>query len=268
MSRLEWQAAAVSDKGCKRSENQDNFYVSGDQRVFVVADGMGGERGGATASRLAVEAIEKLWSAQPPDLKNREAIHEWLVDAISSANSSVWSVSSADPEVHGMGTTIVLAVQSDDSYLNIAHVGDSRAYLIRNGKTIVLTQDHSVVMDLLLQGKISQEQFRTSPFRNYITRCVGHNNKVEIDRTPVEILAGDWIILCSDGLPTVLHDENIGEIVTQYDDPEKVCQELLKQTLDGGAPDNVTIVAIRYQKVASGERPAELAANTSKRRRK
>jgi PPM family protein phosphatase len=247
MAALEWQVAAITDGGCKRSENQDNFYISPDQRVFVVADGMGGELGGATASKLAVEAVEQLWKSSPPNTGDKESIQQWLVEAVSNANHSVFSVSNNDPTVQGMGTTIVVAVQSDDYHLYIAHVGDSRAYMIREGKTIVLTQDHSVVMDLLLAGRISAEQFRTSPFRNYITRCVGHNHKVEIDRTPVEVKANDRVIICSDGLPTVLQDENIGEVVQQHEDPEEVCKELLKKTLDGGAPDNVTIVTIRYQ---------------------
>jgi protein phosphatase len=251
MLSLEWRVAAVTDTGCKRSENQDNFWVSPDNRVFVVADGMGGERGGATASRLAVEAVETLWNREKPDGDDREKVLQWLVEAVSNANSSVWETSARDPAVHGMGTTIVMAVQSDDGHLYIAHVGDSRAYMVREDKTIVLTQDHSVVMELLLQGKISPEQFRTSPFRNYITRCVGHNNNVEIDQTPVEVKPGDCIILCTDGLPTVLHDDEIGEICRQNDSAEEVCKQLLDETLLGGAPDNVTIIAIRYSQVPS-----------------
>lgn len=250
MSTLNWRVAAATDRGCKRSENQDNYYVSPDYRVFVVADGMGGELGGATASKLAVEAVEDLWKVKPPHADDKEEIHNWLVEAVSNANHSVWSVSINDPTVQGMGTTIVVAVQSSDSMLHIAHVGDSRAYLIREGKTIVLTQDHSVVMDLLLQGKISPEQMRTSPFRSYITRCVGHNHKVEIDRTPVEVKPNDRILLCTDGLPTVLRDENIGEIVLQFEAPEEICDELVQQVLSGGAPDNVTIVTIRYDEAA------------------
>jgi protein phosphatase len=137
-------------------------------------------------------------------------------------------------------------------------VGDSRAYLVRDGKTIVLTQDHSVVMELLLQGKISAEQIKTSPFRNYITRCVGHNNKVEIDRTPVEIQPNDRVILCTDGLTAVLGDENIGEVATTHDDPQEMVNQLLEETLTGGAPDNVTIVAVCYCRARSeSEMPVE-----------
>jgi PPM family protein phosphatase len=251
MLSLEWRVAAATDTGCKRSDNQDNFWVSPDSRVFVVADGMGGERGGATASRLTVEAVKALWEQKKPSGCDEVLIQEWLIQAVSDANSSVWTTSAADPAVHGMGTTVVVAVQSDDAHLYIAHVGDSRAYLIRENKAIVLTQDHSVVMELLLQGKISQEQYRTSPFRNYITRCVGHNNKVEVDKTPVEVRPDDRIILCSDGLPTVLQDENIGEISGRYESADEICKQLLDETLLGGAPDNVTIIVICYSQVPS-----------------
>jgi serine/threonine protein phosphatase PrpC len=251
MSRLQWHFAAITDRGCRRAENQDNFYISPDDHVFVVADGMGGERGGATASRLAVESVEAFWKRKKPPLGDPEALQQWLVEAVANANSCVWKASANDPVCFGMGTTIVVAVQSLEGQMYIAHVGDSRAYLVRDGKTIVLTQDHSVVMELLLQGKISAEQIKTSPFRNYITRCVGHNNKVEIDKTPVEILPDDRVLLCTDGLTAVLADEHIGEIATKYADPQSMVDHFLEQTLNGGAPDNVTVVAICYCPVRS-----------------
>lgn len=246
MASLNWHFAAVTDRGCKRAENQDNYYISPDDRVFVVADGMGGERGGATASRLAVESVEAFWKRKKPPAEDKEALQQWLVEAVSNANSCVWKASANDPINFGMGTTIVVAVQSDDGHMYIAHVGDSRAYLVREKTTIVLTQDHSVVMELLLQGKISPEQIKTSPFRNYITRCVGHNNKVEIDKTPVEIQPDDRVILCTDGLTAVLNDESIGEVASKFNDPQEMVDSLLEQTLNGGAPDNVTVVAICY----------------------
>ncbi len=256
MSGIKWHFAASTDTGCRRSENQDRFYISPDDRVFVVADGMGGERGGATASRLAVESVEAFWTKQKHPTDDREALQQWLVEAVANANSCVWKASANDPVCFGMGTTIVVAVQSDEGNMYIAHVGDSRAYLVREGKTIVLTQDHSVVMELLLQGKISAEQIKTSPFRHYITRCVGHNNKVEIDRTPVEIQPNDRIILCTDGLTAVLGDENIGEIASLYEDPKEMVDHMIRETLTGGAPDNVTIVAICF---CGATAPKELA---------
>jgi protein phosphatase len=145
-----------------------------------------------------------------------------------------------------MGTTIVVAVQSDDNKIQIAHVGDSRAYLLRDGKPALLTNDHSVVQEMVRAGRLTEEQARINPYKNLITRCLGHEEKVEVDHTPVDVRARDWIVLCSDGLPTVLRDEQICDVVSKKEEPDVVCDELVKQTLDGGAPDNVTVVAIQY----------------------
>jgi protein phosphatase len=141
----------------------------------------------------------------------------------------------------------VVAVQSDDNHLHIAHVGDSRAYLVREGKPVLLTQDHSVVQEMVRAGRLTEEQARINPYKNLITRCLGHDDKVEIDQTPVELKPEDWIVLCTDGLPTVLRDEQIGEVVEGVTEPESACDELVKHTIDGGAPDNVTVVAVRYE---------------------
>ena len=127
---LKWRAAARTDAGCQRQRNEDNYYMSPDQRVFVVADGMGGAAGGAKASQLAVEAIEKHWKVGPPPLTDRIEVAKWLLDAVNSANESVWQEAEQDASVRGMGTTVVVAVQSEDNFVQIAHVGDSRAYLV------------------------------------------------------------------------------------------------------------------------------------------
>lgn len=249
---LKWRVAAVTDPGCQRQKNEDNFFVSPDERVFAVADGMGGALGGARASKLTVEAIENLWKSKPPHLSDKEAIRQWLIEAVSAANRSVYHVAEQDASVRGMGTTVVVAVQSDDNYMQIAHVGDSRAYLIRGGKPVLLTQDHSVVQEMVRAGRLTEEQARINPYKNLITRCLGHDDKVEIDQTPVEIRPNDWIVLCTDGLPTVLRDEQIGEAIENLEEPQRACEELVRQTLDGGAPDNVTVVAVRFFESENG----------------
>jgi serine/threonine protein phosphatase PrpC len=249
---LKWRVAALTDPGCQRQKNEDNYFVSPDERVFVVADGMGGALGGARASKLTVEAIENLWKSKPPHAEDKEAIRQWLVEAVSAANRSVFHVAEQDASVRGMGTTVVVAVQSVDNYMQIAHVGDSRAYLIRNGKPVLLTQDHSVVQEMVRAGRLTEEQARINPYKNLITRCLGHDDKVEIDQTPVELRANDWIVLCTDGLPTVLRDEQIGEAVENVDEPQRACEELVRQTIDGGAPDNVTVVAVKFLDTENG----------------
>lgn len=262
MQDLSWKVAAVTDRGLCRDENQDRFYVSPDNRVFVVADGVGGMRGGSRASQLAVEAVESRWKSQPPSLNDQQAIQLWLAEAVSEANLTIFNIASQDSSVQNMATTIVVAVQSDQGTLQIAHVGDSRAYLIRQGKTVVLTQDHSVVMEMLIKGMLTPDQFRTSPFKNYLTRCVGHEGKVEIDKTPVELKANDWIILCTDGLSSVVDEEEICEIVDESDSPEQACQLLLEKTLDEGAPDNVTIVTIHFSAVVHPSKPKKRSGKT------
>ncbi|CAN5383517.1 Stp1/IreP family PP2C-type Ser/Thr phosphatase [soil metagenome] len=243
---LKWRAAARTDAGCQRQRNEDNYYVSPDNRVFAVADGMGGAVGGAKASKLAVEAIEKRWKELPPPASDREQIQKWLLETVTLANQSVWHEAEEDSTVRGMGTTVVVAVQGEDNYMEIAHVGDSRAYLLRDGKPTLLTNDHSVVQEMVRAGRLTEEQARINPYKNLITRCLGHEEKVEVDQTPVELKRGDWIVLCSDGLPTVLRDEQICDVVSTTHEPDGVCEELVKLTLDGGAPDNVTVVVVNY----------------------
>lgn len=249
---LKWRVAAMTDPGCQRQKNEDNFFVSPDERVFVVADGMGGALGGARASQLTVEAIEQLWKDRRPHSSDLEQIQVWLNEAVSLANRSVFRVAEQDASVRGMGTTVVVGVQADGNIMQIAHVGDSRAYLVRDGKAVLLTQDHSVVQEMVRAGRLTEEQARINPYKNLITRCLGHDDKVEIDQTPVELKADDWVVLCTDGLPTVLRDEQIGGLVDTVDDPEKACEELVKQTISGGAPDNVTVVAVKFFDHANG----------------
>jgi protein phosphatase len=169
-----------------------------------------------------------------------------LTKTVNEANSAVWNSAEEDQSVRGMGTTIVVAVQSEDNYMQIAHVGDSRAYLYREGKIKLLTNDHSVVQEMVRAGRLTEEQARINPYKNLITRCLGHEERVEIDHTPLEMKPMDWIVLCSDGLPTVLRDEQIGDVLGAGVEPESVCEELVKQTIDGNAPDNVTVVVVKY----------------------
>ncbi|MBI5174041.1 MAG: Stp1/IreP family PP2C-type Ser/Thr phosphatase [Candidatus Obscuribacter sp.] len=243
---LKWRAAARTDAGCQRQRNEDNYYVSPDNRVFAVADGMGGAVGGARASKLAMDAVEKQWQEAAPPSTDKEAIKVWLTKTVNEANSAVWNSAEEDQSVRGMGTTIVVAVQSEDNYMQIAHVGDSRAYLYREGKIKLLTNDHSVVQEMVRAGRLTEEQARINPYKNLITRCLGHEERVEIDHTPLEMKPMDWIVLCSDGLPTVLRDEQIGDVLGAGVEPESVCEELVKQTIDGNAPDNVTVVVVKY----------------------
>lgn len=261
MASLAWQVAAASDRGCVRQDNQDNYYISPDSRIFVVADGMGGEAGGALASRLAVEAVEELFWERIPDCNDENSIQEWLVEGVSRANMSVYSVRVTNPDVKRLGTTIVVAAQSDSGSLYIAHLGDSRAYRISKEEICVLTQDHSVAFELLRLGKLTPEQYESSPFRSYLTRCVGHDAQVSIDQSPVRVWAGDWILMCTDGLTGVVQEGEIAEIVRAAASPQEACEKLIARTLEGGAPDNVTVLCAQYaERTADIEAPEAIAA--------
>lgn len=246
MTLLTWEIDAATDRGCLRKDNQDNYYISPDHRVFVVADGMGGERGGALASQLAVEAVEEYFWQEIPNYAEPEVIQQWLMEAVSRANMAVYAERVSNPDVSRLGTTIVIAVQSENSRLFIAHLGDSRAYRISASEISVLTQDHSVAFELVLRGQLAPEQYEKSPFRSYLTRCVGHDAEVSIDQSPAVVEPGDWILLCTDGLTGVVGEAQIADTLRQAESTEKACQSLVEQTIAGGAPDNVTVVCVRY----------------------
>ncbi len=249
MVNLTWKSAGITDVGLKRQDNQDNYHISEDERCLVVCDGVGGETGGALASRLAVETVETLWLSEPPDLSDAEAVEAWLRRAVGEANTSVKQAADASEDKKTMGTTIVMAVTGDDGILHVAHAGDSRTTLVREGKAEVLTTDHSVVMEMHLRGQLTLDQCAVNPYRNLITRCLGHEENVEVDYSQKELQNGDWIILCTDGLSEVVKPEELGPTVSQHTNPGEACDELLKMVLERNAPDNVTIIAVEYKEV-------------------
>jgi protein phosphatase len=211
---------------------------------------MGGVKGGAIASRIAVETLKKMYDSKRPDLADKDAVQDWLQEAVAEANKNICEESET---ISGprMGTTIVVAVQPDEGDVLIAHVGDSRAYMLKNGSIEPVTSDHSVVMEMMRKDKLTPEQCRTNPFRHLLTRCLGHDRDVEIDKTQVECDQGNWMVLCSDGLSSVLSDEEIGSTISDCESAEEVCQMLLAKTLEAGAPDNVTIVTVKYDNEGS-----------------
>ncbi len=246
MTNLSWRAAAVTDRGLKRMENQDNYFVSADDRVFAVADGMGGARDGSVASRLAIETVKQRWDNSKPEHLVSGITQDWLVDTVAEANHTIYSVAGDDDSPRRMGTTLVIAAQTEDGKMEIAHVGDSRAYLVRRGKANSITFDHSVVMDMYLKKQLTKKQAEDSIYRSLLTRCLGHNNEIEIDKNVIEPKPGDWIVLCSDGLNSELDDEEIAKLVGLSQTPDEACEKLLEATKAHGANDNVTIVAIHY----------------------
>jgi protein phosphatase len=250
---------AKSDVGRKRSANEDNFFADGDMNLFVVADGMGGHAAGEVASKIAVESIQDFIRNTSSD-KEITWPYEFdetlsmggnrLKSAIQTAHAKVLETTTQKKEFQGMATTVV-SIMFEDGKAQVAHVGDSRAYLIRNGKLIQLTSDHSWVNEQLRTGAISSSQARNHPYRNIVTRALGGPNPVDVDVMEEEMNDGDIVLLCSDGLNTMISDDQILEIVSRnQDDLDKACQELIDTANQNGGEDNVTAILVKFNQEA------------------
>jgi len=253
---MNFVAAGLSDVGLQREHNEDSFCILPEHRLFVVADGMGGHRAGDVASQMATHAIAAFFEQTAtadatwpfsfdPHLSFEE---NRLVTGIKLANRKIFEASVKHREVHGMGTTVVGALYSKDrSKLYVAHVGDSRAYRIRDGEIVQLTRDHSLVNDyLLVMPDMSDEQREELP-KNVITRALGMQDSVAVDMVPDDPRPGDVYLLCSDGLSGMITDPQIFDIVEKAgDDMELASAELIKAANDHGGEDNITVVTMLF----------------------
>ena len=220
-------------QGLVRSSNQDSLLV--DQGVYGVADGMGGHKGGETASRVAVQVVKNA-------LRGKKAEKRSLEVAVEAANRRIFDMARHDSALSGMGTTLTVLWLSDKC-VYIGHVGDSRAYRLRDGELKQMTDDHSVVAELLRSGMLTPEQAATHPMRNVITRAVGTEDGIEIDLMCEERRAGDVWLVCSDGLYGMVGDEKIAEILKSYK-PKKAADLLIAAALEGGGRDNISLVIL------------------------
>ncbi len=243
------QSAAVSDSGRKRRRNED-AYVR-EPPLFAVADGMGGAQAGEIASRLAAAAV------MSADLE--KGGEERVVELIQEANRRVYERSSTDDAVSGMGTTMTVALV-EDGQVRIGHVGDSRAYLIREGKLEQLTEDHSLVAELVRSGKLSPEEAEVHPQRSMITRALGTEPDVDVDRFSVTTQPGDIFMLCSDGLTSMVDEQTILDLVDkQRADLKKAGKALVDAANKSGGEDNITIVLFEIA-AAGAEDTVQIAA--------
>jgi PPM family protein phosphatase len=228
--------AVASDTGRKRRRNEDNYVVA--PPLFAVADGMGGAQAGEVASRLAASALEGGDSA---GLQGPERIDAM----IQEANRRIYDRASTDPSASGMGTTMTVALV-EGMTVAIGHVGDSRAYLVRDERMEQLTDDHSLVNELQKSGKLSAEEAQAHPQRSVITRAVGTDPDVDVDGFTIEAEDGDIFLICSDGLTDMVEDEEILELVHRNrDDLDKAVESLVAAANRGGGEDNITAVAFR-----------------------
>ena len=235
---------AVKTEIGKRAHNEDSFLLpDGETRplLFAVADGMGGHAAGAVASGLVVE---KLQEADMADFQEREI--ERLIGAVERANLAVFEAAENDPELGGMGTTLVCALVLGRSYL-AANIGDSRLYCFNGESLERVTTDHSYVEQLVLSGVITREAARYHPNRNIITRGVGLSPVVDVDVFEREWNAGDLLLLCSDGLHGALEDEEFTRVLSADRSLEEMCDDLVQTALDNGSTDNITVILIRCE---------------------
>jgi PPM family protein phosphatase len=232
-----------TDTGRQRRGNEDSSLARAP--LFVVADGMGGAQAGEVASRMAVE----LFAQGLPDSGGTE---ERLATVVQAANGQIHERAHSEQQLAGMGTTLT-AAYLDDAHVSIAHVGDSRAYLFRDGVLKRLTQDHSLVDELVREGKLTEEQAAEHPQRSIITRALGPEAQVTVDTWTYPVRAGDVLLLCSDGLTSMLSEERIGQILNGAASLEQAADQLIADANAAGGRDNITVVAFRVEDTGPDE---------------
>jgi serine/threonine protein phosphatase PrpC len=241
---LELEPFGVTDAGKVRQNNEDALLVGDgeDETLFVVADGIGGFEAGEVASSLAVEVLKEL----SPDRSFKTAITE--------ANRRILAAGRTDEKLSGMGTTVVairFGGTQREPLAEVAHVGDSRAYLVRGGEMNPITEDHSLVAELVRSGDLTRDQAAEHPQKNLITRALGADEDVAVDTTVLPIEAGDRVLLCSDGLSDMVPEVRISEILLDSpEDPERAARGLLTAALDAGGNDNITVIVVDVKEQA------------------
>jgi protein phosphatase len=238
------EQAFRTDTGRQRDANEDSYLAQ--PPVFAVADGMGGAQAGEVASRLAAESFDAVE-------RGDEAPEAYLRAIAKTANARIHRLAESDSSRSGMGTTLTAALVEGEE-VGLAHVGDSRAYLFRDGQLKLLTSDHSLVEELRRQGRLTDEQAEDHPQRSIITRALGPERDVEVDTMTYRARPGDVYLLCSDGLTTMIKEDRISEILAGAETLDEAVDRLVEEANDAGGRDNITVVAFR---VAEAEVPAE-----------
>jgi protein phosphatase len=244
----------LTDVGRKRDHNEESLLIDDDLSLFIVADGMGGHQGGGTASRIAVETIrDDLRAARERDPSVMQVdraledhpLREVLRQAVEKACRSIFQAAQGNPELQGMGTTVTSLLLAGRNGF-VAHVGDSRCYLLRQGTLFQVSEDHSLVNEQLKMGAITPEEARTSRFRNIITRSVGFEEQVSVDLLGLEVEPGDRLVVCCDGLSNLVEDSEIAEIVGQSS-LDEAPRKLVELANDRGGDDNITVVVVHVE---------------------
>jgi len=241
------EAGVATDIGRVRERNEDSYLV--EPPLFAVADGMGGHRGGAVASELALEKVEELHRAGKSS----------LTELVRAANRAVFERSMSDRAVAGMGTTLTAATVDRDG-IHLAHVGDSRAYLLRAGAFRQVTEDHTLVNRMVQTGEISPDEAEVHPHRNVLTRVVGTEPDVDVDLEDIPVLDGDRLLICSDGLTNMVTEAQIQAILEATPNPQEASDRLVKAANRAGGIDNITVVVLD---ILEGDEPADASTATA-----
>jgi protein phosphatase len=238
------RAAASTDVGMRRHANEDRYAMAPDLGLYLVADGMGGHQAGQVASEMAAEAaIRAVRALQGATVSPAEKLRH----AVACSNREIHAAAVRDDELTGMGTTLV-AILAAEERMALAHVGDSRAYLLRAGRIRRLTDDHSVVGELLRRQQITEADAREHPHRHVLTRALGVRENAVPDLAELTPQAGDRVLMCSDGLTAHLQDDEILAQVMDQDDPQLACEALVHTANQRGGVDNITVLIVRYDK--------------------
>ena len=246
MNTLQFSIHSGSHTGVRRTNNEDFVVSDGSHSLVVLADGMGGHKAGEVASAMAANGVMnnlRNWLEKSRETTISRNLKQAIARFISQANCLIYQESLLDYEKRGMGTTIVVAVVRNNK-LTIAHVGDSRAYLLRDGKLLRLTEDHTKVQDQIRSGMITFEQSNKSPLRHVLTRAVGVMEYVDVDVQEIIVSDEDKVLLCSDGLTDMLSEHEITQILTTDMTLDKSVAKLIKCANDAGGLDNITLAVL------------------------
>jgi PPM family protein phosphatase len=235
------EEAGVTQTGNVRRSNEDAYLMR--PPLFMVADGMGGAQAGEIASRMTAEAFAEVDLIHTPPA-------DALRETIRTANLRILERSRSDPDAAGMGTTVTAALMDDKGTITFAHVGDSRAYLLRDGSLQRLSDDHSLVGELVRKGELSELEAEHHPQRSVITRALGTDEKVEVDTFTVKAKDADVVLLCSDGLNTMVPERTIADLLAARDPVAAIARNLVRAALQGGGEDNVTAIVFRVGEVS------------------
>ncbi len=244
IGKLMIEAFGASNVGCVRTNNEDYFLVAPTLGQYVVADGMGGAQAGEHASKLAVETVHSLLQNLDPSRRDSDTVCDAMVSAFEEANRRVMDAASSDPNLEGMGTTLIAAMESNEGLI-VASVGDSRVYVFENDKLKLITEDQTWVNEVGRRLGIEEESLKTHPMRHVLTMAIGVSEQLRVHTYQLRLTPGAQVLLCSDGLHGVAPEDEVAAILHSKDSLESKCGQLIAAARAHGGPDNVTAVLLQ-----------------------